>query len=618
MELLKSNASFHQFCLDSWHKHLIVDEILVLRYSKDELAGMSRLEKVRAVYQSTIEEQFLDTVPARQEHARFMIACSSMNSTAPPVSPDEKPCVQFVKALLVENAIYSVPKAVWEMIRGGEFGGIGPTAPLINQIYELSGMAQMELYANGVEELIHFTVENPAPEKRASIRIPHEVVSNTMVTLSPFEVISNIEGQQFLLTRSRSKLVKLDVRVMCRSLQSFLQGLFRWRISSVNTCFIAKPAAICNNNEYPMPAIADAQPEVQDSYEDRNPDPGLLPMVPIAQAPVASDESYALSSIHYIAGFGRQVPFVDLQGVDAATITTLVAKGAVSCRVDDFAMTQLALRQENMMQVPGVIVKECIHAHNFMMTRDPFKLPKLYHIFRLMVDGWLAEQPENAYTPASIRVFVKGLTPPISYFVALRMSELIFAKHVDGIEHNRSDIYYKILIRAPEDKIMRMLADLEAKGPKAARIALKRLRGRPVDEETTSSGEDAPPRPCIGDNPAEMAIVPFDADERVHWSETEWRRCIVTVGDLSTRVWFDNCSDTSRKRRGWSNCSQHGCGCIRFVHESRNFFAVEMLVWLRLGLEAPVALTRAGHLGLYPPPRDLVLAALPSATFVNF
>ena len=140
------------------------------------------------------------------------------------------------------------------------------------------------------------------------------------------------------------------------------------------------------------------------------------------------------------------------------------------------------------------------------------------------------------------------------------------------------------------------------------------------NEDAPSSDSDVDPHPRLPSIPEPSGSAGMHIDvvvPRVPWRNTEWKRCYVSYAGLKSKCWFDNCSDTSGKRRGWMNCAAHGCGCIRYTRESRNYFATCMILWLKHGMDQGSGITKAEHLRFWPSHED-VIAAMPHCEFEDF
>ena len=396
---------------------------------------------------------------------------------------------------------------------------------------------------------------------------------------------------QFLIRRCTGSIVNIDLQQFLRDVPCFLKHLYRWRIAACHKTICEKPLRLCDeasgSDTLALPAPVSDAVLVE---------PGPLAVVPIR---VANDlQSSALSQLHFKGISSKDIEFKDLDGVDMSVIDSLVARGIVRQYQTEFMESRLALVHDRVLQTPAFVGTDSLQAFRVLQSGDPFRLPKLYHIFKLLERGWSAnDAPPAAYTKDGPCICSQAVAQPVSYFVALGIADFIFSKGAREIKHGERDVYYKALIRLPPNKLLKALEDLPAKGLPWLQLEVRKHSGKAIDDGSSSDGDG--PRELVplvpGGNEGGDAIAPFVLHEREHWSLTEWQRCIVQIGDLSTRVWFDNCSDTSGKRRGWSNCHVHGCGCIRFCQDSRDFFATAHLLWLKHGIDNG-PMTRAEHL----------------------
>ena len=77
-----------------------------------------------------------------------------------------------------------------------------------------------------------------------------------------------------------------------------------------------------------------------------------------------------------------------------------------------------------------------------------------------------------------------------------------------------------------------------------------------------------------------LAHLPLVAP-RVVASDDEWVRCYADSdpGTDEHKVYFDNCTGGSGKRRGWTVCREHGCIKYATVFGDRLRFCTAMLIW---------------------------------------
>ena len=253
------------------------------------------------------------------------------------------------------------------------------------------------------------------------------------------------------------------------------------------------------------------------------------------------------------------------------------------------------------------------------MFRKLWHLPKVCLMMRLTEGGWVAGTPKDPFEVESPWEFIAKLARPAMYFVALILVADIFSKGVQRICHDGSHVYYSVLVHCPADEILAVLHSLEA-GPEVAKRRIAEFEAEISDTESdgsSDSGRDRRRRSRAAQNAqAELAIAQV-VNARVPWWETEWKRTVVTVDGQSARVYFDICCASSGKRRAWCDCTLHGCGCIRYVKENRNCFAVSLLLWMVHGATDP-NMTRATHLKFWPTDAAVLRAALPTAAFADF
>ena len=237
-------------------------------------------------------------------------------------------------------------------------------------------------------------------------------------------------------------------------------------------------------------------------------------------------------------------------------------------------------------------------------------------MFRLREDGWQPGNPKDSYKRGDEQLYWQRFDRPLTYFIALYSAERVFHKGVGEIKHNQKDMYYRILLTVKAEAILGLLTDFENKPEEQIVVRIKKNKDDDGPELSDGEGEPVPEPNGIplmnAPGPALPAILP----PPVPWWETQWRRTWVLYRGTRAKVWFDNCCSNTSQRRGWSNCTVHGCGRIRPVWGTRNEFAVGMILWVRYGIDNP-DISKQDHLR-WVPDMDSVQAALPEASFEDF
>jgi len=607
--LLLKNVQFVDHCVQMWHRHNIADLVLHARRTREELKTMTVTQKVKAIYQCDIRSMFEDTSVAKRNHDDWILVCpSACGVVAPKLSAEAKAIKQFVKSIFVAGEFFSLPVALFNKWRNGEIIAVEGGYTSLAVVLERATMAQPVLPEHGVEELIYFRVENNAPETRHYVHVPHLASQRSSLNVSICVLISTKDEGTSALVRKGTTIIPLDVLTLMRDLDKYLPFLFKTRIGQAFTSVQARLA----------PAALPVMPIVNLAVGQAAPDEhAVVPVAANDDDPLHSPSAlaYCLSQLVWKGGMDAEVPISSLGGVCAATLGKCMELGLVDSRTDEFLEQQVAINSRSVLQTPIFALVDSTPVHRIALYGKLWKLPKVYLMVRLHEVGWTAGEPTDPFELTSPFAYHAKVSRPIMYFVALILAADIFDKGVESIKHNGTHLYYSVLVHSPADKIMGLLARLEGE-PNAVKTELHELED---ESESDSSDSDIDRRRrCARANPdphAGLAIVPH-VDDRVPWWNSEWRRTVVTIGAETAKVYFDNESAGSGRRRGWCDCSLHGCGCIRPVRESRNFFAVWCFLWKAHGATDP-HMTRSQHLK-FSPSDEAVRAAMPSATFADF
>ena len=75
---------------------------------------MPRVQKVKAVYQSDLAGEYLDTAEPRAQQQQFALMNHTVNPEAVRLDDNEKLAVQLFKAILPPRAIYTLPTDLFE------------------------------------------------------------------------------------------------------------------------------------------------------------------------------------------------------------------------------------------------------------------------------------------------------------------------------------------------------------------------------------------------------------------------------------------------------------------------------------------------------------------------
>ena len=118
LELLKRSSDFYKMCADLWRSRHFLDSILILRMTPQQLNDMSRLAKIKAVYQCSLECEHENTSEARslQVHWKALRPDTVQKSVALPDS--WQACVSYWKHTFRKGLFFSMPLALFEQCLG--------------------------------------------------------------------------------------------------------------------------------------------------------------------------------------------------------------------------------------------------------------------------------------------------------------------------------------------------------------------------------------------------------------------------------------------------------------------------------------------------------------------
>ena len=225
---LKTDKVFNTLCERVWRQVSLLDSILRLRFSRETLQGMSRREKIQAVYQCDMDTEFedMEVQKFQKEHwAKSVPALSMWTETRVGL---DKHYVAWCKQSFGESAYISLPEdqsQEWRGFKGGSLvvDAVPSLVSLANMVF--SDVTDVDL--GSLYDIVFLRMVNDSPEARARVQIPHLLQSRSLMIFARCHVVAvRMESKQVLLEASMD-LVRLDVGFVSASFDEVLRCIYR-------------------------------------------------------------------------------------------------------------------------------------------------------------------------------------------------------------------------------------------------------------------------------------------------------------------------------------------------------------------------------------------------------
>jgi hypothetical protein len=103
-----ADQDFRRCCLDAFRKRSLLDDILKLRFTTDELSGMTVSDKTNAVYQCSLADQYEVRRAAHATSREFQLSLETFRPSHN-LPAQCKLCVSYLKGVLADGGYFTVP-----------------------------------------------------------------------------------------------------------------------------------------------------------------------------------------------------------------------------------------------------------------------------------------------------------------------------------------------------------------------------------------------------------------------------------------------------------------------------------------------------------------------------
>ena len=599
---LDRDPAFRDFCMAKWHSRHLLDELLCLRHTPDELKAMTQHAKVETVYQCSLASEYQDISGVKQRLGEHQASAARYLPEPPPKlpTPDKLACTYMKEAVFHKGLIYSAPRDLFEAARLSHYQeDVGSSLDLLRRLFNACMERDADLPMDG-ESRVYFKVMDTKPERRHVV-LDLATKANTHMQVALCFIRFLDAGTQRLavsLVESEDVLQRLDLRALIKNIERTVREVCVWQARS--------PIPIPMVRQLPpmLPAITLGPviaPVVGNSSASQS--SALVPLVDASTALAISTrdeiQTFVQSLVDKQVFAGQSSIDFESSNMNIHVLERLAAAGVVELSRDEFLETTVALRQDGFQWRVGFGIERPIPLCRFgRCEKSILKTCKLQLLIALTLDGWQQAENGEDLPPVQLAVakYYHDLKLPVSYFAALVKRRDILGKGVAGIQHKQRDNYYRCLLRMDGEDLLPLLNGLEGDEPDD--FFRKKLKDLEDEDSDDSSEEDPPPRPIV---PLPDVAPPVPAP-LVDIQYAGFERQVVTALDGSgeCRVYFDHFTGGSNQR-SWCSCTHHtGQNCIRWreVHRDKDTLesvCASMFAWSARG---PGCTDRAAHMSV--------------------
>ena len=115
LNLLRTNQAFFDMVKAQWRSQALLFNVLQTRFTREELAQMSKAERIKRIYQCSLADEYADMTEHRQLASTVLAATASSRQEKPPgLPPDIQQSVVYLKAHFWQNGFFGLPQAFFD------------------------------------------------------------------------------------------------------------------------------------------------------------------------------------------------------------------------------------------------------------------------------------------------------------------------------------------------------------------------------------------------------------------------------------------------------------------------------------------------------------------------
>jgi len=418
------DPEFMRIACDYWRKRSLIDIILRLRYSAEELKGQTWAAKTRMVYQTGIEQEYENTTEARQRVTLDKISTTE-HRLVPLALPDlQHQCLAYIRSLFEAQSIFSMPSnIVDECIPnvGAPHIAVVPPHTCLADAMEIVLAPAPEVRIRDADDVRFFQVINSSPGARVLVSCPHVDEDRRMQIVICFLDMESHDNGKVVLRHDTSTVTPLNLLPLLSRMKEALSVVGRWRLHKCAA--VPSVLALKDIPDVPPPCF-----ELVPMDAAAFPVPSQI--VPVAaprlllgereHVDVAIRTLLDAQAVEGRQGVGLRLDDALLDDVDGFTISSLRENGVVAPVQVPGGADAIVLRPQALDWCLAYGVKHPVPLSRVSTTLPLLRKTKLELIFGLLLEGYV-EMPQQGLAPLQVggaRVFINSLHKPQAYFAA--------------------------------------------------------------------------------------------------------------------------------------------------------------------------------------------------------
>jgi len=622
LDAIKAQPDFREFCCENWHSRNITHRLLHLRVSADELKHLTFDNKVKLVYQCSVEHEY-KPVPAEDQRvaAEFSAIVPCLKPITYSIPESVQQCIKHIKSLFVQGEYYSMPRWMLEMCTASTFTSTdGASGRCVQRLVDSTLLPDIPVVHT--DDMVTFRLTTAFPENRKTMTVAHLELHRTLVECMVLDVERQNPNGSVVIARTLASMQRAMVVFDCvglvENIEKFTRETIRWSQRGVRAIPVIAPPEKLMLGDLGMPALV--APDLDDPMGSHGVTPSSAALVPVAPT---QDMQVAVNQL-VIGGHisGTATTRLSTTGMSSGLATQLVSLGVLHATQQEDQEMQLAVRPRalqwacaSMLTTPIPFCRLSRH------LKDVFKYSKVELMIALRHDGFSDGKPTGPLVHGAELVCKLNINQAVSYLIAMLRHKDIFEKGVGDISHTGLDNYYRCLVKLSAHDLSQVLPLMDGKTDEWFK---KEIAKRSCIRDNSSSSEEEPP-PVVVPGPLmlpDVPCVPLPAPD-VDPLYEPWCRQEVSLGPDSevVRVYVANPDRRSGHQQAWLTCVCHpDDGCIRWrrlTGTQRQFFGY-MYAWHKDARDHPDRLNGRGPHMAHEPSPELIAACGAQLVLADF